>query len=327
LLDKSLEYLSEALPIDGRALFLRTSFNQSLLESLNYLLEACDEVIPAPLFSKATEKLKSLDPALKLSGFLSAAHVDFFNAVEQNNIQKVNNVVEKIIIGDSQIKNEDVVYINIEDIDKYYVPFVKDMFTNELTRDIKFFPLSSQESKKMEYSIQQGLKVLEKNFPDFFAEFQELVSEVLLLKAQGLVQGSSSDIFGMIYKSYMSPWEKITDVLEFIIHEQSHLYVYSLNKDDPLVLNSTDIYDSPIRKEKRPLMGIYHAEFILARVIYVLNKASALNVIPESEKEYCQEFLNKYKKYFFQGLDILNAHAQMTPLGKGLIDSAHKLVA
>lgn len=325
--DKSLERLSEALPVPGRALSLRVSFNQSLINSLKYLLDACVDVIPTPLFSKVMAKLESLPPTMKLSGFLNAAHVDFFNAVEENNIQKVNEIVKKLDSGDFQIKNDDVMYLNVANTDKYYTPFVRDTFSGDLTRDIQYFPLDAEEAAKMKSSIQHGLKILEEKFPDFFSEFQELVSEILLLKAQGLIQGSSSDLFGMIYKSYLSPWEKITDVLEFIIHEQSHLYVYSLNKDDPLVLNSTGVHHSPIRKEIRPIMGIYHAVFILARVIYVLKKACTLKIIPENENDYCQKFIKEYNTYLTEGLDTLNTHAQMTPLGKKLIDSATKLAA
>ena len=73
-------------------------------------------------------------------------------------------------------------------------------------------------------------------------------------------------------------------------------------------------------------MGIYHAAFILARVFYVLNKALVLHTIPENEKEYCQEFVTDYRKCFIESYQILQTHAQMTPLGQALITSASKLV-
>ena len=99
-----------------------------------------------------------------------------------------------------------------------------------------------------------------------------------------------------------------------------------LNKDDPIMLNSKDRYESPLRKEKRPLMGIYHAAFILARVSYVLNKALSLKTIPEEEISYCQDLLTYYKKCYDESLNTVKTHAKMTPLGEALILSAGKLI-
>ena len=88
----------------------------------------------------------------------------------------------------------------------------------------------------------------------------------------------------MIYKCCLFRNEKITDALDFLIHEQSHLYVHLINNDDPIVLNPRERYQSPLREEKRPLIGVYHATFVLARVYYVLTKALDLNEIPEKRK-------------------------------------------
>src|SRR5437867_8832458 len=90
ILDKSLDHLSRALPISGRALFLRTSFNRSIIDSLRYLLEICNEVIPTDLFTKVDQKLNSLNLETKLSGLLSIIHTDLFSAAEQKNVPRVN---------------------------------------------------------------------------------------------------------------------------------------------------------------------------------------------------------------------------------------------
>ena len=130
----------------------------------------------------------------------------------------------------------------------------------------------------------------------------------------------------MIYKSSLFRGERITDTVDFLIHEQSHLYVHLLNKDDPILLNPKETYYSPLREEDRPLMGIYHATFVLARMQYVLEQALILNEIPEAEKDYCKDLISLYKKCFYDGFATLQTHAQMTPLGSALIQSASKLL-
>ena len=319
-----MSYLSEALPVKGRALSLRASFNRSLVESCKYLLEVCIEAIRPDLFSRATQRLDSLNPKSKLSGLLSALHADFFDAAEQEDIQKVNKIVNKLAKDNFQVNK--IKYINLSSLNSYYTPLVQNIFSQETVEKAEFFPLSSQDFKRVRNSVQHGVRILKGSFPDFYIEFQELVSEVLILNARGLKAGSSSDLFGMIYKCCLYRWEKITDVLDFLTHEQSHLYVHLLNKDDPIIFNPLELHESPLRKEKRPLIGNYHATFVLARVHHVLTQALARNEIPEDERDYCQELLSYYKKRFYVGFDILQNHAQMTPLGRELIFSARKLV-
>ena len=322
--DSSRESLSEALPVPGRALYLRTTFNKSLINSLTYLLEICEKAVSARLFSRTTEKLNSLSPELKLSGFLSALHLDLFSAAQQRDIRRVNDILKRICAENFEI--EKIKYINLSDLNDNYSHLVKIIFFQEITREVKFLPLPYQDFERTKYTIQRGFKKFKNIFEDFFLEFQTLVSEVLILNAIGIKQGSSSDFFGIIYKSILHKSEKMTDVIEFLVHEQSHLYIYLLNQDDPILFNPTDKHYSSLRKEQRPLMGIYHAAFILSRVFYVLIRALELNEIPEEEKKYCQELLASYKNCFYECYKTLQTHAKMTPLGEGLILSASKLV-
>lgn len=324
-MEKILPDLSEALPVPGRALFLRTAFNQSLIESLKYLLEVCEEVIPVEDFSKAVQKVSSLKADSKISGLLGALHADFLTAIEKEDIKKANTIVQRL--GTDNFQVEKIRYIDISNLNDYYYPLVEDISSQEIIDEIIFFPLTPVEYENVEKSIKKGFQVLPRICPDFFEESQELISEILILNAQGVKQGTSSDLFGTVYKSYQHKWKHLTDALECIIHEQSHLYVHLLTKDDPIVLNPTEMYESPLRKENRPLMGSYHATFVLSRVSYVLREALAMNEIPENERDYCQELIAYYTKRFHAGFELLNTHAQMTPLGKELIHSANKLVA
>lgn len=322
--NSSLALLSEALPIRGRALSLKTSFNQSLITSFNYLLEVCQEVIPSNVLTLAREKLSSLNPESKLSGLLGLLHAEFFKAAEQNDPMLVNYIVERL--SKENLDHEDVTYVSLSNLDEYYSPFISHIFSQEIKREVEFFSLSAEEFEKAKTSIQRGVKILERSFPDFFAEFQELVSEILVLKAKGLYQGSSSELFGMIYKSSMFRGERTADAVDFLVHEHSHLYLHSLNKDDPILLNPSERHYSPLREDDRPLMGVYHATFVLSRMQYVLDQALILNEIPEDEKEYCKELLTFYRKCFHEGFDTIMTHGQMTPLGSALILSASKLL-
>ncbi|MBX9621256.1 MAG: hypothetical protein K2X28_04400 [Alphaproteobacteria bacterium] len=316
--------VSEALPIPGRASSLRRDFNLSLIESIQYLIEVCSEVVPAPLFTQVQQKMKTIKLDLKLSSFLSLLHYELFNAAEKNDIKQVNSIIDCLNVEEPYAEN--LKFLSLSDLDARYLTSVKTIFSQEINREVQFFPLSSSEFKVMETALQRGLGLYKDAFPGFYEEFEQLIGEILLLKAKGLYQGSSTDLYGMIYKSFFHQWEKVTDVFEFFVHEQSHHYLFIVNKNDPLLLNPRDIHFSPIRKEKRPLMGIYHANFILSRVCYVLDNALSNNVIPMEERSYCVDFLEKYKECFYEGLKTLETHGQFTSLGKAILESVTQLV-
>lgn len=320
---KSLKHLSTALPVTGRAVALRREFNESLIKSIRYLIDVCVEVIPSDVFSQVIQKLDSLEPEMKLSGLLGVIHEDLLNAIEEENVEKVNQIGLRLCEDNYHVQQAKI--ISFSSLNTYYSPLLRDKFS-QITRKVSFDVLSSEEFGKAKTVIEKAIKLYKESFSDFFNEFEELVSEIILLKAEGIKAGSSFDTFGMIHKNFLFNSEKITDAFDFIVHEQSHLYVYLLNKDDPIVLNPHEMYDAPLRDEKRPLMGIYHAIFVISRIQHVLRDALASNVIPDEERAYCEERIEYFKNRFRLGFDILQQHAQMTPLGEALIRSANELV-
>lgn len=319
-----MDFFSKALPVKGRASFLRTNFNKSLLESLRYLLDACSEAIPTEVFSEAFEKVTSLNPELKLSGLLSMVHADLYRAIDRKDIQKVNEIVRVLCENSFQIR--DIKYINILNLSSYYSPLVKHTFSQETIAKANFLDLPAQDYERVKNSFHRGFDSLQRTMPDLFTESQELISEVLVMNAEGLKAGSSCELYGMIYASYPYKWEKLTEIIDLITHEQAHLYLYLLNKDDQLVLNPLDKDISPLRPEPRPLIGSYHATFVLARICHVLNYFLAHNEIPSNERDYCRDLLSYYQERFFVGYEMLNRLAQMTRLGQDLLDSAFQLV-
>ncbi len=320
----NIENLYEALPVSGRASTLRCKLNLSLIESLNYLLNACDEVIPSPLFLKASETLNSLNPRLKFSGFLSVLHSDLLTAIEEENIKQINVIAEKLSLNNFTINN--IEYINIGNLDDYYETVIKNLICHEIPVRVAASSVSSLEYERMKAACEEGLSIIERVCPDYFEEISCLFSEILVFKADEIKHGSSMNAFGLIYRNLNYGFEKITDTIDVFIHELAHHYLFLLNTDDQIVVNADDLHASPLRTDKRPLIGIYHAAFVLARVIDVLQKALDRGGIPTNEINHCLELLATHRKRFKMAMNMLDTHAQLTPLGRALINSASRIV-
>ena len=236
-MEHSLTSLSEALPVEGRASALRIGFNSSLIDSFKYLLEVCEPVVPSSVFQLASENINRLNQNLKISGLTAGLHADLFNAIEKENTTKVNKVVSTLSTAHLQV--DEIKYMSFSSLNDYSSSIIQHIFSQEYIHPITFHSLSSEKYEKVKASLEKSYEIYKDVVPNFHQEFQEMVSEILVLNADGLKQGSSSDLFGMLYKCCLYKWEKVSDVFEFLTHEQSHLYVHLLNKDDPLVLNPT----------------------------------------------------------------------------------------
>ena len=317
------------LPQQGRAAFLRDTFNTSLIESLQYMLEVCEDVIPRELHQEAAQAVNSLDPKIKLSGFLSFINTQLYKAIEEENVELIQLIVSQI--KDHTYQTNNIQFVNFTDMNDYFMPRVLHSLTYTLPQErrdvIDVKPLTDDEFNSMESGLREGYNKLKRISPDLYQESQESIAQIMLVHSPGMLGGSSFDMFGMFYCGLDHHWNTTTGVLDFISHEQGHMYLHLLNHIDPLVNNAQEYQISPIRRKERPLMGVYHATFVLSRIIYVLERALEMGEIPAGEQEYCKGQIQKFKEYFDEGMDTINRTAELTPLARGLIDTSQELVA
>ena len=303
---------------------MRESFNKSLKNSLLYLIKACEEVLDENNFYKLQEKINNLDCSLKLSSFLSAIHSKFYNGVKEKNLSKIVYLSEEILRKNFFV--DSINYINLSTIDSFYGDFIRKVCSAEVERHKEYYVLEKEDFEHAKDKIAEGFNFLKLHFNNFYEEANDLISEILILNAQGIQAGTSVDLFGMVHKNHTYQMDKLTDIIDFIVHEQSHLYLHLIIKNDPLILNPLERHESPLRKEPRPLIGIYHATFVLSRIIHVLKTSLEKNLLPITEQEYCLDLINHYLKRFDVGYSVLNQHAQMTNYGLKILSAMQNLV-
>lgn len=315
--------LSEGRPCAARTRRLRGAFNLSLLNSLKHLLEVSEDVIDRTCTRSLEKKLCSLDIREQYSGFLYAYNAELIKAIETEHVPYIKKLFHFLESENFLIKEK---FINFEKLFPHQKEIFKRVASFELPRDISFSELSLEKFNNRKDVISKALKILSSVMPDWYEEIQVLVSEAVILDAINLNAGSSFDLFGLIYINYNYKPDKLTDAFDFIIHESAHLYIYLLSYQDFLILNSPDErYESPLRKDKRPLIGNYHACFVLARLLYVLKYLHHHKAIPSEESFYLDELLEHYKIRFFEGYELLSKHGRFTDLGRKLLESSKNL--
>ncbi|MFM8442655.1 MAG: aKG-HExxH-type peptide beta-hydroxylase [Methylococcus sp.] len=117
------------------------------------------------------------------------------------------------------------------------------------------------------------------------------------------------------------------DTLEGLVHEAAHLLLFGLLPTTPPVLNPVrERQASPLRPEPRPLLGIYHATFVCARLHHLygrLRDRPPTNLDPSYPLEARRA---EHRARFLEGHATLTRHARLTEAGRELLAAAHAAV-
>ena len=106
--------------------------------------------------------------------------------------------------------------------------------------------------------------------------------------------------------------------VEHIIHECAHTTLNLVNGYDELVTNlPSEGFSAPFRQDLRPMIGIFHAYFVLHRVCLFfkdsLNHSTDMQLLPELKQRF-----DDAKAKLIQTSTIIEQNAKLTSIGRQL---------
>lgn len=112
-------------------------------------------------------------------------------------------------------------------------------------------------------------------------------------------------------------------MMEVLAHESGHSLLFGFCTHEPLVYNDDEPrYASPLRRDPRPMDGIYHATFVSARMHLAMERLLASGLVEASRRPTVREAMHADAKNFRDGDAVVRASADLSPLGRALIDNA-----
>lgn len=104
--------------------------------------------------------------------------------------------------------------------------------------------------------------------------------------------------------------------IEHLVHESSHSLLHSLMSADCLILNSPDEkFDAPLRVDKRPIFGIFHASFVIARMVRIFGR-----LVEQGYTNYTP-ILVHFRERLNNGMETLLQRGRFTPSGQQVFES------
>jgi HEXXH motif-containing protein len=169
---------------------------------------------------------------------------------------------------------------------------------------------------------------MEQADPELAGEFSGLVCEIVLAGGQsmdGKIRFAGASSFLLWGAIVVNPTAHHTPVslIEGLAHESAHSLLFGLMIDEPLVLNPDwERFQSPLRDDPRPMEGIYHATFVVARVSYAMQRLLASGLLDAASVEEVKETLETNQKAFADGLPTVERHGRLTSRGTAIMAAA-----
>jgi hypothetical protein len=325
--------LEDSHPDAERDRGLREAVNGHFINSFQSLLTSISEagldIKPAML------KIESVDVSRKLSGMWHVAYDRLLAAARNGDVQEIERILGCFLDIPGQTDNVRIVgwYLNgyPTPLHELYYDACDESFVN--TYGVHFDGESNipEQYDSIRSSITQAIDKMEQVDPEIHAEFCELVTDVMTFHSPTMNAATSLCALGIIRVSQLRNGQNWTRYLENLVHEAAHHHLNYLWFIDPIVLNeNAGTFSSPLRREKRPLSGIFHAMFVLARTIRVIRALKARADFDPKKDVIASSYNNagnsaSFEKKFDDCWAVLQAHAQLTKLGKELMYSSREM--
>lgn len=312
--------LSTSLPSGEDSKILLIDAVEKQKHDLEKILISCQTKLHHD-FSDMVEFTKSIDTNQKISPALFLYVQSLRDAVETNSITAIMDAIQGIHWLSSYGIYEPKLRISSILSEYWEIPYVNAMRHYEQknicgeTSIVR--PISSEQVKFHAANIKTALAMISLADPEVFSEIEVLVSSIKLFQGRVLRGQSSGNALGAI-------WIRIPDKhddqvgywIEHIVHEVSHTKLHAMFFQEKFVLNSKDEkkFKAPIRDDLRPMLGIFHATFVLSRMVRVFRLLSF--------KGYAARFRDRLqlcKLQFDIGIETVYAKdAKLTENGKAI---------
>ena len=318
-----LEQLS-AVPQNHAAELLHKAYKQRFIHSFIQLINYAQQVLSKD-YQSILAQLDQLE--INSSNFISPwLYCQYFKLLEsmkQDEVITVELIIQRLIDDRRWLIHERIIASGLQNEWEKQV-FVEEVSVAFGTDCLKAVSPSQEELNEFKVAVSDAMNIIAKADSDLLTEINVFVSIINLVKSKVNVGATSPKFFGAIYLSLPDDLLHLHQLMliEHLVHETSHLYLNTVLAHDPLVLNETqERFISPIRSDLRPMLGIYHAAFVLSRVLRVFKRM-------QNQKLYDDQALNlsidSLTKKYEEAFDTASQNAVLTQLGKQILSSTRE---
>jgi HEXXH motif-containing protein len=181
--------------------------------------------------------------------------------------------------------------------------------------------------------VDAAFDLLDRGFPEMSGEIRELLREIAIAqgpedpKAPTFDGASSYMLWGAILLNARGQ-KTVLDTAQALAHESGHNLLFGLCVSGPLVENADDeLFSSPLRSDLRPMDGVVHATYVVARMHQTVSRLLQAGAVDEADMDGAVADLEAHRRNFEAGEQVVRESGRLTPLGARVIESARAYMA
>ena len=179
----------------------------------------------------------------------------------------------------------------------------------------------------------EAFELLDTGFPEMAAEIRELLREIVVAagpedpKALTFDGASCYMLWGAILLNARGQ-KTVLDTAQALAHESGHNLLFGFSSSGPLVENADDeLFSSPLRKDPRPMDGVFHATYVVARMHQTLSRLIESGVLNTEQIAAAQSDLAAHARNFEIGDSVVREGGRLTAVGRETIEAAREYMA
>jgi len=296
-----------------------------LADSVDYLGASTGEAIGVDRgdVARLTARLR----AERQTPHAFGAYYDLVIAIERDDRDEARRLFDELL---GQAPSRGLTIASIEDRPQHELERYRRMFLDEPGLAAEPGPALLDDCHKR---IAAAFALLDAGFPQLAAEIRELLVEIIVAagpedpKALTFDGASHYMLWGATLLNARGQ-TNILDTAQALAHESGHNLLFGHCAAGPLADNAEDeLFASPLRADPRPMDGIIHATYVIARMHQTLNRLLAAGVLDAGQTAAARADLAAHERNFGAGDRVVREGARLTELGDQLLSGARAYMA
>lgn len=314
-------------PSAERATFLDQKMRRDLAASLRHVFEQADGRLD--LTAERAQTFLNRIEAHPVSPLAFSLYCDAVIAIENGELEEASEMLAELIQFPAHPGGPQVFALADPARDPAAQRIARFIDTDPNVRFEVFSP-SATATQNCQTLIREAFALMEAADPSLAAEIRALLREIILAagsedpKAMTFDGASSFMLWGGIVIN-ANQRDSVVAMVQMLAHESTHNLLFGLGADVPLVENPDDeLFPSPLRRDARPMDGIYHATFVLARMHRAVRRLLDSHRLAGVDLERARKDLAECARLFADGFGVVQQHGKLSPVGRALMDGARQ---
>ncbi len=296
-----------------------------LAESLEYLFDQVGEDlgVPAGAGSKMAAQIR-LGPQ---SPHVFGAYYDLVLALEAEELGHARELADEIL---AQIEHSGTRVGSIDDRSTGEAERYRRLLLADVeVADAPDAALMAECRKR----IERAFALLDAGFPEMGAEIRALLRDIVVAagptdpKALTFDGASSYMLWGAIMLNARGQ-NTVLDTAQALAHESGHNLLFGFCASGPLIENpDSELFSSPLRSDPRPMDGVVHATYVVARMHQTVSRLLESGALDETEIAAARTDLAAHHRNFQAGDEVIRAGARLTEVGRTAMEAARAYMA